>query len=105
MGWGLPCLVLDAVFNDEVVDDPRGLFSDEAGSLAGRVRALESDPSRAAEMGQRCADRAARRYRWDAVAAGYATLFRALAGHADRETMSRVYRPESFAGPEAGTRR
>ncbi len=103
MGWGLPCLVLDAVFNDEVVDDPRSLFARRAGSLAARLRALESDPSRAAEMGRRCAERAARRYRWDAVAAGYATLFQALAGRADREALRHVYRPESFAGPEAGT--
>ena len=62
--------------------------------MAQQLQALEQTPERVPSIGTTLRERAWREYRWDAVTAGYAELFRALA---DKRKPGRVYRPEAYA--------
>lgn len=92
------CASVDVVFHREVLDDAGVFFALKPGSLAARLLELERDPNRCRELGRRAAERANRLYRWDAVADGYARLFRHLAGRPPRAKRDpgEVYLPESF---------
>jgi glycosyltransferase involved in cell wall biosynthesis len=106
MGMGAACVAMDVVFNREVVDDAGRFFTREPGQLGGIIEALEADDAARVELGARARERTRLRYRWDAVAAGYAEFFthivearRAGVRIPDRAAPD-VYRPEAFHNDE-----
>ncbi len=68
LACGLPVVTSDTSSLPEVVGDA-GLLADpqDAGALAGRIKALLDSPERAAELGRRGVERAGR-FRWDRAA-------------------------------------
>lgn len=96
MAAGACCTALDTVFSREVLGEHGRYFSFKAGDMAARLAALEAAPQTVAELGQALRERAWQRYRWDAVTAGYAELFRTLAAGT---RPGQLYRPEDFAAP------
>jgi glycosyltransferase involved in cell wall biosynthesis len=68
LACGVPVVTSDTSSLPEVVGDA-GLLADpqDAGALAGRIKALLDDPARAAELGRRGVERAGR-FRWDRAA-------------------------------------
>ena len=108
MGMGAACVAMDVIFNREVVQDAGRFFTKEPGQLAGTIEALESDDAARADIGARARERTRLRYRWDAVAAGYARFFTDLV-EARRAGARRpgpaapdVYHPEAFQHAEPG---
>ena len=102
MDSGRASLALDVVFNREVLGDTGVFFSHTPGDLASKLRTLDGEPSRADAMGRQARERASSRYRWDAVADGYASLFRRIVQsrrnhkRAGAPDLSEVYRPDDF---------
>jgi len=82
-------------------------FSTDSGKLAAILAGSDDAPARLRELGEQACARATALYRWDAVAAAYAGLFRALADAADggralrRGEMPEFYRPAEFAAAPA----
>jgi len=74
MGAGRCVLAFDVGFNREVLGDAGLYYRDEAG-LRRQVEHLLAHPGEAQERGRRARERAARLYRWDAVADDYERLF------------------------------
>ncbi len=107
MDAGRPCLCLSVIFHREVIGDAGVYFERGPGSLAAILRELEADRERAEVLGRRASERAVRRYRWDAVAAGYAALFtRIVEGRWAGERVGgpgapEVYRPEEFGDDQS----
>jgi glycosyltransferase involved in cell wall biosynthesis len=79
MGAGAPVIAYDVVFNREVVGEDLPVF-DSAASLATRIEWSEANPGWMRAHGRAGQERAATKYRWDDVAAGYADLAERLAG-------------------------
>lgn len=113
MGAGAPCVTLGVEFNREVVGVGAPQFSHAPGSLSALLDELDSDGGRLSALAAAMLDRSRRLYRWDAVAAAYAGMFRdvvALKRRAtDRATLgaTEYYQPESFGAdwetwPEGG---
>jgi glycosyltransferase involved in cell wall biosynthesis len=102
MAAGAACVPIDVVFHREVLGDAGVYFAPKPGALGALIETLEADPARCRSLGAQAAVIAAQRFRWDAVAAGYAELFRHL--HAAQRAGTRqptppahaVYRPEAF---------
>lgn len=78
MGAGAPVIAYDVVFNREVVGDDLRVF-DSAAAVGREVEWAEANPERMRAHGAAGRARAASRYRWDDVAAGYADLAERLA--------------------------
>ncbi len=107
MGAGAACIPIDVGFNTECVGESVPTFGRETGALAALVDRLESTPAEVAAIRATCLGRSRQFYRWDAVAAAYATLFRVVHdvrhGRRDRAELARLraYTPEVFnAGHE-----
>ncbi|WP_051217939.1 DUF1972 domain-containing protein [Nocardioides insulae] len=84
MGAGTAVVAYDVVFNREVLGRHGDFFTDP-GELPGLLAAAEADPQRQVTLGARLRARAARRYQWDEVAAGYEHLLKRLdAGESQR---------------------
>lgn len=83
MGAGTPVIAFDVVFNRDVLGVDGELFSDDR-TLGALVTAAESEPARWLAVGERLRARAASRYQWDEVAAGYEHMLKRLSA---RETM------------------
>lgn len=104
------CVALDVEFNREVLAESGAFFAKDEAAIAAALAALEADPVAARRLGSAAYERARRLYRWDAVASGYANLFRALVAGGKRESavaavLARdVYEPERFAAAEGVTR-
>jgi glycosyltransferase involved in cell wall biosynthesis len=105
MQAGAPCAAVDVVFTREVVG-PDGLFFDKApGVLAALLARIDADSEDLARRGQVMRARASTAYRWDAVVAAFATLFRTLAANPragrapDAVAALDVYHPEAFPAP------
>lgn len=81
MGYGNCLLVNDAPENREVVGDC-GLYfrAAEPATLTALFDRVLNDPAAAAQLGLAAAERAERRFSWDAVTRQYDELFRHLAG-------------------------
>jgi glycosyltransferase involved in cell wall biosynthesis len=110
MAAGAACVPIDVVFHREVLGAHGRYFSTESGQLARLIEAIEADPAASAELGRHAQNIAERRFRWDAVAAGYADLFTHLVS-AWREGRRRVpppdravYRPEACFDAEQARR-
>jgi glycosyltransferase involved in cell wall biosynthesis len=102
MDGGRPCLCLDVVYHREAMGTAGVFFDREAGTLAATLTALDADPARADALGAEARHRARTRYRWDAVAAAYAELFkdlRAVRTGAQRTYRADVYQPERLVTP------
>lgn len=93
MQAGVACVAIDVVFNREVLSEGGLFFDRDAGSLARILQDLERDPAAAAARGEQLRSRAESLFRWDAVAAAYADLFRSLAA---RRAVGQPYHPEAF---------
>jgi hypothetical protein len=82
-----------------------GLYFDRApGSLANIIDMLDADSAEAARLGILARTRADQFYRWDAVAAAYASLFTTVAEarRAGRAFVHQdVYHPEDFVDADA----
>jgi glycosyltransferase involved in cell wall biosynthesis len=99
MQAGAPCVVVDVVFNREVVGEAGLLFGKGPGELAALLSKIEETPTELARRGAELRARASAEYRWDAIAAAFTTLFRTLlrdrrAGR--RPDALNVYHPHDF---------
>jgi glycosyltransferase involved in cell wall biosynthesis len=102
-------MVMDVVFHREVMG-PQGLyFSAREGDLQQLLQKVDADPRRVAVLRSIAKTRSDSLYRWDAVVAAYAEMFKRVAqasgrGGSLREAMSgRLYRPEEFCGERVVT--
>ncbi len=106
MGAGCACLVLGVDFNREVVGLDAPFFTRDAGSLSQQVDQLDADEEARSRLAAALQARAREAYRWDAVAAAYAAMFRDVIawrqGRLDRAALAAAeyYRPREF-GPGA----
>lgn len=102
MGAGAACIPVQVGFNTECVGEEVPTFEKTPGSLAGLLDELEAVPARVAGFRRICRDRSRTLYRWDAVAAAYAKVFRLMhevrKGRAERAELARcrAYAPETF---------
>lgn len=109
MDAGAACVPIDVVFHREVLGGQGRFFTKEEGRLARIIEALEADDAETARLGRHARDRAEGFYRWDAVAAAYAELFRkTVAARRAGTDLSRlpgpdVYFPERFAASAAAS--
>jgi glycosyltransferase involved in cell wall biosynthesis len=78
MQAGAPCLPIDVEFHHEVIGPAILPFRKAPGQLAGLLARVDRDPRRLIELGRCMLERARRLYRWDAVAAAYAVVFRSV---------------------------
>jgi glycosyltransferase involved in cell wall biosynthesis len=82
MGYGNCCLVHDTPENRETAGDAALYFrADDPGSFRQALATVLERPDRAAELGRRAAERAARLFSWESVADRYAELLAGVAGH------------------------
>lgn len=86
MAAGAALLVSDHAPNLEVVGDAAARFPLQGGApaLAAALGELIADPARRRELGARAAERAARRYSWDACADSYLRLCEIVTGRRPR---------------------
>ncbi len=80
MSWAAPCLAVDVDFNREVIGPAGRFFGKQQGACAALLRELHGDLEALRAAGERGRERSRSAYRWDDVAAGYAALFRRVAG-------------------------
>jgi glycosyltransferase involved in cell wall biosynthesis len=102
MQAGAPCIPVDVVFTREVVGESGLFFGKAPGALARIFQEIDSEPERLKRMGAGAKARATALYRWDAIAAAFATLFQTLTqkrppGKSLSEMLrGDIYRPEDF---------
>lgn len=96
MGLGAACVSFDVVFNREVVGEHGRYFTEQPGSLATTIEAMEADPEGTKRLGDEARERVRHHYRWEAVAAGYAQFFRHVVETRGRGPVPEVYRPEAL---------
>lgn len=107
MHEGAACVPIDVPFHREVLGEEVEYFGREPGSLAGILRRLAADPAKVSSLGETSRRRSNDLYRWDAVSAAYAALFRRMhelkrSRRPWRELAGeRFYRPEEFASKPA----
>jgi glycosyltransferase involved in cell wall biosynthesis len=109
MQAGAPCAAVDVVFTREVLGETGVFFSKEPGALAEVLARMELAPHAQLARGRAACARATAEYRWDAIAAATATLFRAVL-RARREGLGvaaclaePIYTPRAHAPPQAAT--
>ena len=106
MQAGAPCVAVDVVFTREVLGQAGEFFAKAPGSLAALLSRLDAQPEELARRGAALRARAEAEYRWDAIAAAFAALFRALiearqAGRRiDAADLPDFYRPQDFYNPK-----
>ncbi len=102
MHWGAACVPINVIFHREVMGEDSFFFENSQGHLAGILNELENDPARVEQLGRLAKERSETLYRWDAVAAGYAEMFRKVVGSRkngsgiESELECEVYRPDEF---------
>ncbi len=102
MHWGAACVPINVVFHREVMGEEGLFFENAGGHLAGILNELENDSVQVQKLGHLAKERSETLYRWDAVAAGYAEMFRKVVsarkngGNLQNVFESEVYRPEEF---------
>lgn len=94
MAAGTCCVALETVFSREVMGAEGCFVGFEAGSMSKMLTMLEAEPERARAYGAAMQERASKEYRWDAVTAAYAEMFRAMS---EKRKPGEVYRPEDYA--------
>ncbi len=105
MQAGAPCAAVDVVFTREVLG-PAGLFFGKApGELASLLSRIDGQAAELADHGEELRNRASTEYRWDAIAAAFDALIKALiadrraAQAPDAASTLDVYRPREFSSP------
>ncbi len=102
MHWGAACVPLNVVFHQEVMGDDGLFFENSPGNLTEILKKIDDDPKQVERLGRLAKERSDTLYRWDAVAAGYAELFRNVVavrknGAPQQSFLDvEVYRPEEF---------
>jgi glycosyltransferase involved in cell wall biosynthesis len=79
MGYGNCILALDTVFNREVLANGGIFFPRDVDTLASQINAIESEPSRVAELRSMGPKRIQAEYTWEKISSQYADLFREVA--------------------------
>lgn len=103
MDAGAACLPLGVTFHREVMGDDAEYFEKTPGSLAALLTRLGGDPQRVSALGRLARVRADTLYRWDAVSAAFADLFKGLVQARRQRRRFReapgeeVYRPHEFS--------
>ncbi len=109
MHWGAACIPIDVVFHREVVGEDAPFFAKAPGSLAAVLSRIDRDPREADRLGRAARARVNALYRWDAVAAAYAGLIRAIvaARRSGQDLRAldgmELYLPEEFPRARAAT--
>jgi glycosyltransferase involved in cell wall biosynthesis len=109
MQAGAACIGVDVIFTREVIGENGLFFLKTPGALARLLLEIDTQPQRMRAMGDMARRRATTEYRWDAIAAAYDALFRALAAAPKRARAFRekpgqeFYRPREFASAEIET--
>jgi glycosyltransferase involved in cell wall biosynthesis len=102
MGAKAACVPIDVVYHREVLGDQGRYFAKTPGCLEKIIAELEANDDEIRRLSRLSEERAQTCYRWDAVAAAYATLFRELAAskHANTPVAAKlaanIYFPERF---------
>lgn len=98
MDAGAATLPLGVVFHREVLGPEGDYFEKDPGSLAAGLRRLDADVARVASMRALAKHRTDALYRWDAVSAAYAELFRRILSRTrtQKGDDDGVYRPSEF---------
>jgi glycosyltransferase involved in cell wall biosynthesis len=102
MHLGAPPVPIDVIFHRQVMGETAKYFVKEPGVLAKLIKSVDTSPDRVEALGKLARSRSDQLYRWDAVAAGYAELFRKfVAARRDRANYKDrladdVYRPNEF---------
>jgi glycosyltransferase involved in cell wall biosynthesis len=91
MGAGASVVAWNVVFNREVLGG-NGRYFDNAAELGRLLVAAEADRTGTKRLGERLRDRAAARYDWDAVSAGYERLAQRLAAGYSTRGLSKGHR-------------
>lgn len=107
MGAGAACVPIDVEFHREVMGADGRFFRKMPGDLGRLIEMLENDEGETRRLGELAEERACQFYRWDAVAAGYAELFRHLVDtrrHGGEPVPSDVYHPQAFAQTDKSPR-
>ena len=108
MHMGAPPVPIDVIFHRQVMGETIDYFDKAPGALAQIIQSLDNDPERVEALGKLARTRSDQLYRWDAVAAGYAGLFRKfLAARRDLESLEDhlsddVYMPGEFYEKNSG---
>ena len=102
MAAGCACLPIGVEFNREVVGHDVPFFTHEPGSLSRVIDQLDRDRATVAGLAGRLQARSRELYRWDAVSAAYAAMFRDVVEMKRKRkprasvAAGRYYRPEDF---------
>ena len=102
MHHGAPCIPIDVIFHRQNVGEDGVFFTRDEGSLAAILRDLDADRGRRAALGRAAHERERRLFRWDAVCAAYADLFRTIIRSKKdnvpfgADDIGEPYRPEMF---------
>ncbi len=102
MHVGAAPVPIDVIFHRQVMGEEGQYFRKEAGNLAEIIKSLDNDSQRVDFLKNLARSRSDSLYRWDAVAAGYAELFRKLLANGGNRAnyddcfADDVYRPSEF---------
>ena len=105
MHHGAACVPINVIFHRQNVGEEAPYFDKEPGSLATILRALDGDDARCILRGEDAHSRERRLFRWDAVNAGYATLFETIIEAKQKgmrltsREIGETYKPENFILP------
>jgi glycosyltransferase involved in cell wall biosynthesis len=105
MQAGAPCAAVDVVFTREALGQAGLFFAKAPGDLASLFNRIDDDSAELARRGGELRDRASTEYRWDAIAAAFDTLIKALLANrraartSDPKTPLEVYHPRDFTSP------
>lgn len=105
MHHGAACVPINVVFHRQNVGEDALYFDKAPGALAAIMTQLDGDPDLCARLGAQAQDRERRLFRWDAVNAGYAELFRTViearrkGERLDRDVIGETYKPELYYTP------
>lgn len=103
MGAGAACIPLGVEFNREVVGPEVPYFTHAPGSLSALLDHLEARGDEVAALGAAALVRSRQFYRWDAVATGYAGMFRRVCDLHNRRATREQLAAEQFYSPAAST--
>ena len=105
MHHGAACVPINVIFHRQNVGEEAPYFDKEPGSLATILRARDGDDARCILLGEDAHSRERRLFRWDAVNAGYATLFETIIEAKQKgmrltsREIGETYKPENFVLP------
>ena len=102
MHWGAACVPINVIFHREVMGENGLFFGEDPGQLGTILKEIENDRDRVDRLGKLAKERSDSLYRWDAVAAGYAEMFKRMVSARKKgdplqsALEDEVYRPDEF---------